>query len=110
MNARTKLLNPTRLIRSIVRERDSWDGACCCVVCGCAETVYNHLDVAHVIARSQGGMAVEENLVMLCRKDHDLFDHGGPGDRETMRRIIREYLDWKYPDRDESLLTYRKEY
>ena len=74
-----------------------------CVICG----RYGGLPSAHFISRAQGGLGVEENIVTLCfwcHRDYDQTDK-----RMAYRKIIREYLQSKYPDWDESKLYYRKE-
>ena len=64
---------------------------------------------AHFIPRSQGGLGIPENILTLCRKHHDMFDHGTREQRELMRQRFREYLKYFYPDWDETKLIYHKE-
>jgi len=102
MSSRTKSLNATRSVRRTVYERDSWDGAPCCMTCG---KPGSH-DLAHYIPRSQGGLGIPENLVNLCRTCHMATDQSAA--REDMLRRIREHLQAIYPDWDDSQLVYRK--
>lgn len=67
------------------------------------------LPEAHYIARSHGGLGIPENILTLCRRCHDRYDHGTREQRELMRGIFREYLQFFYPDWDESKLIYHKE-
>jgi len=102
MSRRTDALNATRSVGRAVYERDSWDGAPCCVTCG---KPGSH-DLAHYIPRSLGGLGIPENLVNLCRTCHMATDQSVA--REDMLRQIREYLQFRYPGWDESQLVYRK--
>jgi 5-methylcytosine-specific restriction endonuclease McrA len=103
---RTKALNATAKVRSIVYERDSMDGVPVCQICF---TGQQPLDLAHFISKSQSGLGIPQNLIVLCRTHHSLFDHGYPEERRTMKRQIREILQSKYPDWDESKLIYKKD-
>ena len=75
-----------------------------CVWCGRSGGYV--LPEAHFIARSRGGLGIEENILTLCRPCHDRFDRGDLNDRLKMRAHFREYLSDKYPDWDESKLIY----
>lgn len=82
-----------------------------CVVCG---NNYNVMPNAHYIPRSKGGLGVEQNIVTLCteltpNQCHRRFDFGAREEREEIGAVIREYLQSKYPDWDETKLYYRKE-
>ena len=105
MNARTKALGISRSVRAEVYERDSWDGAICCVTCG---KVFG-LELHHFIPRSLSGLGVPENLIVICQDCHQKADHGDPREREGMKKSIRAHLQHKYPDWDESALCYRRE-
>lgn len=76
-----------------------------CVNCG---SVYAAPE-AHFIPRSLGGLGVEENIVTLCRRCHDLFDCGRRSDRESIRASLRIYLSSRYTNWDEKKLIYRKD-
>lgn len=102
MNERTKALQISREVKYKVAERDSIDGWPCCVLCGSPEG----LPEAHYIPRSRGGLGIEENILTLCRPCHNRFDQ--TSERADIRVQLREYLQDKYPDWDESKLYYRR--
>jgi len=62
---------------------------------------------AHYIPRSQGGLGVEENVVTLCRRCHDLYDNSGQ--RPLLGREIEGYLRRQYPGWERDRFIYRKE-
>lgn len=64
------------------------------------------LQVAHYIPRSQGGLGVEQNLVLLCPECHADFDNGNK--RKDYGDYIRNYLKWQYADWNEKDLIYDK--
>lgn len=113
MNKRTKALQYTRQTAYKVAERDNHE----CIFCkmgyhmeginksGFGANVY---DIAHFINRSQGGLGIEENLVLLCRYHHSLLDNGNKGLRPEMLSIMEEYLRSIYTDWDKEKLKYRK--
>lgn len=61
---------------------------------------------AHIIARSQGGLGVEENLLTVCRICHDKMDN--TTDRVEMIAKAEYYLKSIYPYWSRELLTYKK--
>lgn len=67
-----------------VRERDRDR----CVACGCAGSHGFHLEVHHIVYRSQGGPDNPLNLVTLCGDCHRSA-HGGRSDR-----LRGEELQW----------------
>ena len=95
---RTKALAITPVVKKRVYERDGG----CCVVCGSNRGQPN----AHYIARSHGGLGIEENIVTLCTNCHMAYDNS------PMRRLIgseiREYLKSKYENWNEDDLYYKK--
>ena len=96
---RTKALEIPLKVKQKVYDRDGG----LCVMCGNVG-----MPNAHFIARSQGGLGIEENILTLCFYCHNKFDQSVS--REEMREYFREYLKSKYPDWDESKLYYKKEY
>lgn len=98
MTRRTKLLDISPKVKAKVWERDEHR----CIVCGSPNAAPN----AHYIARSQGGLGIEENIVTLCNADHHEFDFGEG--RFELAIQIREYLQSKYPYWNDSDLIYRK--
>ena len=98
MHKRTKALQIPAKVKQRVYERDGG----CCVVCGSNRGQPN----AHYIARSHGGLGIEQNIVTLCANCHHAYDNS------PMRRIIgeqiKEYLTGCYPDWNEDELYYTK--
>lgn len=96
---RAKALDISPAVRGAVYERD--EGLCVyCKMPGNPE--------AHFIPRSRGGLGIEQNILTLCRDCHNKYDFGRRLEREGMREYFRAYLEIKYPDWDESKLTYKK--
>ena len=93
---RTKALEIPAKVKQKVLARDEW-----CVWCGRPGQPN-----AHYIARSQGGLGIEENILTLCSGCHRRYDQ--TTDRPKMRAFFREYLKGKYPDWDETKLIYKK--
>lgn len=80
-----------------------WKRDCCqCIICRSPEAMPN----AHYISRAQGGLGIEENIVTLCIKCHERYDHSS--DRQLLKSAIREYLTTKYPNWEEQNLIYKK--
>ena len=61
-----------------------------CLFCGERGT-----DYAHYISRSNGGLGIEENIVLLCRKCH--FELDQTTKRKDLLQIVKRYLVVKYP-------------
>ena len=100
---RTKATDIPPQVKKAVEERDSIDGVLCCIFC---KTPYNVHGECHVIARSQGGLGVEQNLVSACRKCHSLMDNSIY--RDYYINKAKEYLKSIYPDWNEESLIYNK--
>ena len=103
---RSKATDISQKVKKAVWERDGGR----CVVCGCN---YNVMPNAHYIARSKGGLGIEENIVTLCteltdNKCHHKYDFGTREEREEIGERIAEYLKSKYPDWNEQKLIYRR--
>ena len=98
VSKRTKALQISPTVKATVWERDGG----CCVYCGS----HNAAPVAHFIARSQGGLGIEENILTLCDNCHRKYDQSTK--RNEMRIFFREYLKSKYPEWDEKNLIYRR--
>ncbi len=84
-------------VKQAVWERDGG----CCILCGSPNAMPN----AHYIRRSQGGLGIEENVVTAC-----LYCHGKLDGVEcsTLKPIVKEYLQSKYPNWNEEGLIYSK--
>lgn len=98
MRKATKQLAISRAVKEAVYQRDNG----CCVLCGSPYGLPN----AHYIARSQGGLGIEQNVVTLCEWCHREYDQTYK--RKSMRADLRAYLQSKYPGWDEKELIYRK--
>lgn len=98
VSARARACDISSATKRAVQKRDGDR----CIICGS----YNAAPNAHFIARSQGGLGVEQNIVTLCGKCHYDFDQTEA--RPHMRIIIRSYLMSKHPGWNEKDLYYRK--
>lgn len=100
MHRQTKRTMIPAAVKVRVYERDQGR----CVLCGKLCDVSNAC--AHFIARSQGGLGIEENIVTLCTSCHHRYDQ--TTERHQIREILRDYLKEIYPEWDEQKLLYRK--
>ena len=98
MHKRTKALDISKKVKDRVWERDGER----CILCGSSYAMPN----AHYIARAQGGLGIEENIVTLCFDCHNLYDNSTY--RGRLREEIRDYLAGQYPEWDEEKLKYKK--
>ena len=98
MTRRTKALAIPTAVKERVWQRDGGR----CIICGSANAAPN----AHYIARSHGGLGIEENIVTLCPGCHQKFDFGA--NRELLAGMIRRYLMACYAEWDDNNLIYRK--
>lgn len=91
--------------REEVLERDSIDGHPCCIYCGSPR----HLEIAHYIPRSRGGMGIPENLAVLCTKCHKELDNGSDITlTRDIKEVFRDWLEYNYPGWNEEGQVYRK--
>ena len=95
---RAKACDIPKRVKDIVWERDGHK----CIICGSYQAMPN----SHYIRRSQGGMGIPENIVTMCSLCHSMYDQGI--DREAIATYTRNYLRKRYPDWDETKLTYKK--
>lgn len=93
---RTKATSISQNVAQAVWLRDAGG----CVLCGVRGS-----PTAHFIARSQGGLGVEQNIVTLCDRCHYRYDQ--TTEREQIKEILRGYLKSKYADWDEKKLIYK---
>ena len=105
---RTKALEIPKAVKIKVANRDSVDGWACCIMCGKPAPTSNPLafSCCHYIARSQGGLGIEENILTLCRSCHNRYDQ--TTERKEMKAFFRRYLESIYPDWNEADLVYKK--
>lgn len=73
----------------------------------CGRYAYPEWACAHYIARSQGGLGIEQNIVTLCPECHREYDNGLK--RAEYGKIIKEYLTGLYGPFRDSELKYRKD-
>lgn len=95
----TKLTDIPMDVKMKVWERDGGK----CILCGKS---YLASPNAHYIARSHGGLGIEENIVTLCLYCHCAYDNSDQ--RKYLRDRIRGYLKMMYPNWTEENLYYRK--
>jgi len=93
-------------VKRAVSERDSFGGWPCCLRCGLPAPTETAWSNAHYIARSQGGLGVEKNIVTLCPKCHREYDQSPK--RGEIKGFLKWYLGNKYPDWNEDDLIYRR--
>ena len=89
MHKRTKACAISKKTKIRVYERDKGR----CIFCGAPG-----LPEAHYIARSQGGLGIEQNIVTVCRPCHDRMDNST--DRQQMLQVAAGHLKSFYPDCD----------
>ena len=110
MTRRTNALQFGRQTALKITERDG-----CCIFC----KANYHMDklnpferqiqqIAHYINRSQGGLGIEENGVLICQGHHGWLDNGNRGRREEMLQIMEMYFKNIYPDWHKENLIYKK--
>lgn len=107
MRKDTKVRDFARKVKIAISLRDSIDGWPCCVFCGLAAPDQLAWSNAHYIARSQGGLGIEENGLTLCPICHKRYDQTAA--RTEMRGYFREYLSGHYDGWSEDALAYRKD-
>lgn len=106
MRKDTRARDFDRAAKISISERDSIDGWPCCVYCGAPAPDILAYSNAHYIARSQGGLGIEQNGLTLCPICHRKYDQTTA--RSGMREFFRAYLMGKYEDWSEENLIYRK--
>ena len=98
MHRQTKATSISKTVKCAVFERDGYR----CIICGSPQGQPN----AHYIARSQGGLGIEQNIVTLCATCHRDYDQSTK--RPKYKEYIKKYLMSKYPQWNENKLVYRK--
>ena len=88
-------------VREKVLDRDSYDGAPCCIVCGAPYGIELH----HLVSRGRGGMGVETNLVCLCQKHHMALHNGD----SRVKNYCKEYLESHYDGWTEQDQIFRRD-
>lgn len=97
MHRRTKALQISAKTKKNVYERDG--GLC----------IFCHRPgdpVAHVVARSHGGLGIEQNIVTACAECHRMLDNST--ERQSMLEHAKLYLRAKYGVWSAEECTYKK--
>ena len=94
---RTKACEIKPKVREAVEDRDGH----CCIFCGKAGR-----GEAHFIARSHGGLGIEQNLLTVCRSCHHEMDNGK--NRAMYIKVAEQYLKDHYKNWNISDLIYHK--
>lgn len=103
MSKRSKACDISMKVKKIVWERDNHH----CIYCGSPYAMPN----AHYIARSHGGLGIEENVVTLCQDCHYNYDNGrSKQEADCIKDKIKTHLMKHYPNWDEDMLKYKKRY
>ena len=95
---RSKCCDIPMNVKKAVWERDCYN----CIYCGNPQAMPN----AHYISRAHGGLGIEKNIVTLCQKCHDIYDHSSL--RPKFREYIKNYLQRMYQEWDEKDLIFKK--
>ena len=95
---RAKACDITKKVKDIVWERDNHQ----CIICGSYQAMPN----SHYIRRSQGGLGIEENIVTMCFRCHNMYDQGV--ERQAIATYTERYLRSKYPNWNPKNLIYKK--
>lgn len=99
-STRTKALEIPKSVKEAVYKRDKEH----CVNCGRWCDISN--SCCHFIARSQGGLGIEENILTLCQYCHSIYDNSEH--RQRLKEKFRKYLKKNYKEWDERKLYYNK--
>lgn len=97
---RTKSLAIPKQVKEIVWNRDNHK----CIECG--KYVPVECACCHFIARSQGGLGIEQNILTLCNDCHYNYDQ--TENRKILKEKYAKYLQNKYKDWAEKDLYYKK--
>lgn len=98
---RSKATDIPKSVKEKVWERDNH----CCIVCGNPYAFPN----AHYIARSHGGLGIEENIVTLCLNCHNAYDNGNNTKlKEYIGQRIESHLKEHYIGWNKNDLIYKK--
>lgn len=94
---RARATDIPRKVKEAVYRRDNG----LCIFCG-----RPGLPEAHYIARSHGGLGIEQNIVTACRYCHERMDNSEW--RSIYREVARDYLRARYQGWSEDNLIYHK--
>lgn len=97
MHKRTRACQIKPEVREAVEKRDGGR----CIFCGAPGR-----GEAHYIARSHGGLGIEQNILTVCRSCHDKLDNSTK--RKEMKAEAKIYLQLIYDNWNEEDLIYKK--
>lgn len=97
MTSLAKACSISQKVREDVLERDKHR----CIICG-----EYRVQIAHYISRGRAGLGIPQNLGCLCVRCHIEYDNGKY--HKEIKNAFKDYLKERYPDWDESKLTYSK--
>ena len=95
---RAKATDIPQSVKEAVWERDNHR----CVLCGSEKAN----PWCHLIARSQGGLGIEQNVISMCDNCHRRYDN--TTDRKSIKAFLIEYIKGFYPDWNEQDVVYDK--
>ena len=95
---RSRKCDINKATKNAVWERDGHK----CIICGSPFAMPN----AHFIPRSSGGLGIEQNIVTLCAKCHQITDQSEH--RKFMLNKIEKYLMNHYKNWNKEDLKYDK--
>lgn len=95
---RSKATDIPQKVKERVWERDGHR----CIFCNSTQAMPN----AHYISRAKGGLGIEQNIVTACMGCHFAMDN--TTQRPEFLDLAKAWLMSKYPDWDETSLTYNK--
>ena len=98
---RSKACDISQEVKKKVWERDNNH----CINCGSPYAMPN----AHYVARSHGGLGIEENIVTLCMDCHNKYDNGrSKQESDCIKSKIEYHLKKHYPYWNKEMLIYKK--
>ena len=103
MGRRAKACEFSAAVRRKIKERDKGQ----CIFCNMfGNSGFEANQIMHYVARSQGGLGVEQNGALGCVEHHQALDNSPA--RADMKKLFKDYLTGFYPDWDEKKLAYSK--
>lgn len=106
MSARSRACEFSAAERRKIHERDHETCIFCRLGYKPSKEAGGYPQVMHYVARSHGGLGIEQNGALGCAYHHQMLDNGLY--HTEMQGIFRGYLKAHYPDWDESALIYNK--
>ena len=103
---RSRLCDFSPETKQEIRERDG--GCIFCKIGFKMPPLPMPTQIAHIVPRSQGGLGVAQNGVVLCIHHHVMMDNGNDGERQRMIGYCEWYMKHKYPRWNKEDLVYDK--